>query len=192
MASSKPLCFASSRLCRCLMGLNQPTLFRTIPLVAKLGDNRTVFSRNIISHSSHRLMSSATSTSLEAALSEAVSDVDSPTTSQTLSSSSSDDQNPRSSLLTHDDLSKVKCGRLSKLFLPYLSSLPSRGAVQDDSKNFRLLLNNGFIFPSAQGMFHMLPLGVRVMDKLKRIVVEELEDAGCQVCFHGLFVHYEF
>lgn len=128
-------------------------------------------------------MSSATSTSLEAALSEAVSDVDSPTTSQTLSSSSSDDQNPRSSLstlLTHDDLSKVKCGRLSKLFLPYLSSLPSRGAVQDDSKNFRLLLNNGFIFPSAQGMFHMLPLGVRVMDKLKRIVVEELEDAGCQ------------
>ena len=70
---------------------------------------------------------------------------------------------------------------MTNLFSPYLTSLPSRGTEEDDSKNYRLLVDNGFIFPSQQGMFHFLPLGIRVLDKLKRIIVEELENVGCQV-----------
>lgn len=72
---------------------------------------------------------------------------------------------------------------MTNLFQPYLTSLPSRGsAEEDDSKNNRLLIDNGFVFPSQQGMFHFLPLGIRVLNKLKRVIVEELENVGCQVC----------
>jgi len=147
-------------------------------LVASRGKMNTFVVRTV-AHSSRRFMS-PTSTNTEAATQNAVTN-DSPSLETTATTSSSSSSNPSSpSLLTHDDLSRIRCSRLSKLFLPYLSSLPSRGTVLDDSKNFRLLVNNGFLFPSQQGMYHLLPLGVRVLDKLKRIIVEELEDAGCQ------------
>lgn len=105
----------------------------------------------------------------------------SPTTSSSSSSSSLLSSSP--TLLSLSDLPSLKCGRMTNLFQPYLTSLPSRGsAEEDDSKNNRLLIDNGFVFPSQQGMFHFLPLGIRVLNKLKRVIVEELENVGCQVC----------
>jgi len=154
-----------------------------MPVVAKLEESRSM------SHSSP-LYASASLTSMEEAASPEALDVDtsaSPTSSDRdrqsnhdASSSSSPSSASSPSLLTRNDLSAVRIERMSNIFLPYLNSYPDKGGEDDDSKNFRLLRDNGFMFPSQQGMYHLLPLGVRVMDKLKRIIVEELEDVGCQ------------
>ena len=95
--------------------------------------------------------------------------------------SSSSDSASSQQPLTLADLPTIKCCRMTNLFMPYLTSPPNRGAEEDDSKNNRLLVDNGFVFPSQKGMFHFLPLGMRVLDKLKHVIVEELENVGCQV-----------
>jgi len=66
------------------------------------------------------------------------------------------------------------------LFLPYLAKVPHLGEEGQLSKNYRLLTSCGFVLQSQAGMFHVLPLGLRVLNKIKRIIVEEMEAVGCQ------------
>ena len=69
----------------------------------------------------------------------------------------------QSSPSTSIDLASIGCARMSCLFIPYLSSLPSRGSEVDDSKNYRLLVNNGFVFPSQHGEVIQWSRGFRGM-----------------------------
>uniref|UniRef100_A0A7V3J8X9 Proline--tRNA ligase n=1 Tax=candidate division CPR3 bacterium TaxID=2268181 RepID=A0A7V3J8X9_UNCC3 len=44
----------------------------------------------------------------------------------------------------------------------------------------QLLLKGGFVYQTASGSFSLLPLGFRVFSKIKEIIREELNKAGCQ------------
>ncbi len=49
-----------------------------------------------------------------------------------------------------------------------------------DSANARLLLKGGFVDQLAAGVYTYLPLGLRVLDKIKKIVREEMNALGAQ------------
>lgn len=83
----------------------------------------------------------------------------------------------------------VDIPRMSALFIPNLDSLPSTGNTDDKSKNFRLLVSNGFIYPSQRGMFHYLPLGLRVLNKLSKVIINEMQLIGCQELLLSTVTH---
>jgi prolyl-tRNA synthetase len=66
--------------------------------------------------------------------------------------------------------------RLSRLFAPTLREDPSEA----EAPSHRLLLRGGFIHPVMSGVFTTLPLGLRVMRKIERIVREEMDGSGAQ------------
>lgn len=66
--------------------------------------------------------------------------------------------------------------RLSHLFAPTLRDDPAEAEVA----SHRLLLRAAFVRKVAAGVYTTLPLGVRTMDKIVRIVREEMDDAGAQ------------
>ncbi|MEO8293775.1 MAG: proline--tRNA ligase [Actinomycetota bacterium] len=66
--------------------------------------------------------------------------------------------------------------RLSTLFAPTLRDDPAEAEVA----SHRLLLRAAFIRKVAAGVYTTLPLGVRTMDKIVRIVRQEMDDAGAQ------------
>lgn len=65
--------------------------------------------------------------------------------------------------------------RLSRYFLPLLKETPSEAQIA----SHRLMLRAGMIRQEAAGIYSWLPLGLRVLDNVERIVAEELEKAGC-------------
>lgn len=50
----------------------------------------------------------------------------------------------------------------------------------EDSVSSNLLVRAGFIKKSSAGMYIMMPLGLKVMDKIETIIREEMEKADCQ------------
>jgi prolyl-tRNA synthetase len=66
--------------------------------------------------------------------------------------------------------------RLSRLFVPTLREDPSDA----EAPSHRLLLRGAFIHPVMAGVFTTLPLGLRVMRKIERIVREEMDASGAQ------------
>jgi prolyl-tRNA synthetase len=66
--------------------------------------------------------------------------------------------------------------RLSKLLLPTLRELPADAEVV----SHRLMLRAGMIRKVAAGIYTWLPLGLRVLRKVERIVREEMDRAGAQ------------
>ncbi len=66
--------------------------------------------------------------------------------------------------------------RLSGYFLPTLKEAPKDAVLPSHI----YLVRGGFITQVASGIYNFLPLGKRVLDKIKRIVKEELDQAGCQ------------
>lgn len=64
--------------------------------------------------------------------------------------------------------------RLSRWFAPTLRDDP----VEAEVASHRLLLRGGFIRQVAAGVYTTLPLGLRVMRKIERVVREEMERAG--------------
>jgi prolyl-tRNA synthetase len=66
--------------------------------------------------------------------------------------------------------------RLSRLFAPTLREDPSDA----EAPSHRLLLRGAFIHPVMSGVFTTLPLGLRVMRKIERIVREEMDTSGAQ------------
>ena len=61
--------------------------------------------------------------------------------------------------------------RLSQLF-----TKTSKNAPADEvSKNAQLLIRAGFVYKEMAGVYAYLPLGLRVIDKIKQIVREEMD-----------------
>ena len=66
--------------------------------------------------------------------------------------------------------------RLSRLLLPTLRELPADAEIV----SHRLMLRSGMIRKVAAGIYTWLPLGLRVLRKVERIVREEMDRAGAQ------------
>jgi prolyl-tRNA synthetase len=66
--------------------------------------------------------------------------------------------------------------RLSQLLLPTLREEPADAEVI----SHKLMLRAGMIRKLAAGIYTLLPLGVRVMQKVERIIREEMDRAGAQ------------
>ncbi len=64
--------------------------------------------------------------------------------------------------------------RLSRFFLPLLKENPSEAQIV----SHRLMLRTGMIRQEAAGIYAWLPLGLRVLKKVERIVEEEMLKAG--------------
>src|SRR5438309_1590731 len=66
--------------------------------------------------------------------------------------------------------------RLSEYFLPLLRENPSEAQIV----SHRLMLRAGMIRQSSAGIYSWLPLGLRVLKKIEKIVREEQDRAGAQ------------
>jgi prolyl-tRNA synthetase len=66
--------------------------------------------------------------------------------------------------------------RLSEYFLPVLRDNPSEAQIV----SHRLMLRAGMIRQSSAGIYSWLPLGLRVLKKIEKIVREEQDRAGAQ------------
>ena len=66
--------------------------------------------------------------------------------------------------------------RLSRYFMPTLRETPSEARIV----SHRLMLRAGMIRQSSAGIYSWLPLGLRVLRNIERIVREEQDAAGCQ------------
>src|SRR6202165_184594 len=66
--------------------------------------------------------------------------------------------------------------RLSEYFLPLLRENPSEAQIV----SHRLMLRAGMSRQSSAGIYSWLPLGLRVLKKIERIVREEQDRAGAQ------------
>jgi prolyl-tRNA synthetase len=66
--------------------------------------------------------------------------------------------------------------RLSQIFLPTLKETPSEAQVP----SHRLLLRAGMIRQVTSGVYNWLPLGLKVLKKVEKIVREEMDRAGAQ------------
>ena len=65
--------------------------------------------------------------------------------------------------------------RLSQYFLPTLKETPSEAQIV----SHRLMLRAGLIRQSSAGIYSWLPLGLRVLKKIERIVRQEQNAIGC-------------
>ena len=66
--------------------------------------------------------------------------------------------------------------RFSKCFIPTAKEAPSDAVLP----SHRLLVQAGFISQVGSGIYNFLPLGKIVLEKIRKIVKEELDKAGCQ------------
>src|SRR5271168_1433211 len=64
--------------------------------------------------------------------------------------------------------------RLSRYFLPLLKETPSEAQIV----SHRLMLRAGMIRQEAAGIYAWLPLGIRVLKRIEKIVREEMNRAG--------------
>ncbi len=65
--------------------------------------------------------------------------------------------------------------RLSRYFLPLLKEDPKEAQIV----SHKLMLRAGLIRQQAAGIYTWLPLGLRALDNVERIVADELDKAGC-------------
>ena len=68
--------------------------------------------------------------------------------------------------------------RLSRYFLPVLKEVPSEAQIV----SHQLMLRAGMIKQNGAGIYTWLPLGLRVLQKIEKIVREEQERAGAIEC----------
>lgn len=66
--------------------------------------------------------------------------------------------------------------RQSQLFTRTKRENPS----DEEAKNAQLLIRGGFVYKEMAGVYAWLPLGLRVINKIKKIVSEEMEKIGSQ------------
>ncbi|MDB2562716.1 proline--tRNA ligase [Sulfurimonas sp.] len=65
--------------------------------------------------------------------------------------------------------------RRSRAFIPTTKEAPSDATLP----SHQFLVRGGFINQQGSGLYNFLPLGKIVLDKIRKIVKEELDDAGC-------------
>lgn len=66
--------------------------------------------------------------------------------------------------------------RLSRLFTKTTKNLPAG----EEARNAQLLIQAGFIHKEMAGVYAYLPLGLRVLENIKRVVREEMNELGGQ------------
>ncbi|RUM43090.1 MAG: proline--tRNA ligase, partial [Desulfurobacterium sp.] len=66
--------------------------------------------------------------------------------------------------------------RFSRAFIPTMKESPADAEIP----SHKLLVRAGFIRKKASGLYDILPLGVRVLLKIERIIREEMNRAGAQ------------
>lgn len=66
--------------------------------------------------------------------------------------------------------------RLSKTFIKTLREAPK----DEMAKNAQLLIRAGYIHKEIAGVYDFLPLGLRVLERIKQIIREELNDIGAE------------
>ena len=66
--------------------------------------------------------------------------------------------------------------RLSNLLIPTLREVPSDAEIM----SHKLMLRAGYIRKLAAGIYSYLPLGLRSLKKVEKIIREEMERAGAQ------------
>jgi len=66
--------------------------------------------------------------------------------------------------------------KFSKLLIPTLKEAPKDAVLPSHI----YLVRGGFIYQVASGVYDFLPLGKKVLDKVRTIIKEELDNAGCQ------------
>jgi len=77
--------------------------------------------------------------------------------------------------------------KLSELFAPTLKDAPKDALLPSHI----YLLRGGFISQVGSGIYNFLPLGKMVLDKIRAIVKEELDKAGCQEVQLGFITPYQ-
>lgn len=65
--------------------------------------------------------------------------------------------------------------RLTEYFLPTLKETPAEAQIA----SHRLMLRAGMINQTTSGIYTWLPLGLRVMEKIEKIICEEQDRIGC-------------
>ena len=65
---------------------------------------------------------------------------------------------------------------MSKSFVKTLRSAPK----DETAKNGALLVRAGFVHKEMAGVYDYLPLGLRVLERIKGIIREELNALGCE------------
>ncbi len=65
--------------------------------------------------------------------------------------------------------------RLSQYFIPTLKETPSEAQIA----SHRLMLRAGMVNQETSGIYTWLPLGLRVLEKIQKIVCEEQDRIGC-------------
>ena len=65
--------------------------------------------------------------------------------------------------------------KFSNLFIPTTKETPSDATLP----SHQFLVRAGFINQQGSGLYNYMPMGKIVLDKIKSIVKEELDDAGC-------------
>ena len=78
--------------------------------------------------------------------------------------------------------------RLSKLFTKTLREAPK----DEESINAKLLIRGGFIFKNSAGIYTFLPLGWRVIEKLIKIIREEMNVIGGEEMFMPALVEKKY
>ncbi|MHB1632513.1 MAG: proline--tRNA ligase, partial [Acidithiobacillus sp.] len=66
--------------------------------------------------------------------------------------------------------------RASQIFIPTLKETPAEAELI----SHQLLLRGGFIRRLASGLYTWMPLGLRVLRKVERVVREEMDRSGAQ------------
>lgn len=76
----------------------------------------------------------------------------------------------------------INLTRMSRVFQPLATSGSSDGIEKAEiiSKSHKLMINYGIIKPVSIGMFALLPLGIRVLNKLIELVDKEMTNIGAE------------
>ncbi|KAL0130608.1 hypothetical protein PUN28_002325 [Cardiocondyla obscurior] len=76
----------------------------------------------------------------------------------------------------------INLARLSRVFHPLSTSgtLVGEETTEITSKSHRLMVDYGIIKPVSPGMYALLPLGMRVLDKLVKLIDKEMANIGAE------------
>ena len=100
----------------------------------------------------------------------------------------STNSNPKSQLLTSFDRRRISnrmVASMASLFqpfdvIPHNQTKKQQGKEDEESTSSRLLSSYGIVRNAGPGSFHLLPLGLRSLVKIERIIQQELNRVGCQ------------
>lgn len=79
----------------------------------------------------------------------------------------------------------MKCMRQSHLFTKTRKEVPA----DEVSKNAQLLIKAGYIHKEFAGVYSLLPLGFKVLQRIKRVVAEEMESLGSEEIIMSTLQH---